>query len=79
MGWGRKDIMVTAAHRYCLGRQTYIVSDCVDWLIYNWQSFDKNCRDRVIQETKEAIENGSAGHIIDVVEWRRLLNEVENE
>jgi hypothetical protein len=31
--WGRDDLMVLAAFRYCLGRQTYIVSDCVNWLL----------------------------------------------
>ena len=25
-----------AAFRYCLGRQTYIVGDCADWLIKTW-------------------------------------------
>lgn len=30
--WGRSDLMATAAVRYCLGRCSYIVGDCVDWL-----------------------------------------------
>jgi hypothetical protein len=32
-GWGRAELMVVAAFRYCLGRQSYIVSDCVEWLL----------------------------------------------
>ena len=37
--WGRGDLMALAAVRYCLGRQTYIVSDCADWLIQQWPNF----------------------------------------
>lgn len=30
---GHDHLMVIAATRYCLGRMSYIVSDCADWLI----------------------------------------------
>lgn len=38
--WGRNQLMVTAAFRYCLSRKTYIVADCVKWIIDNWNEFD---------------------------------------
>jgi hypothetical protein len=34
--WGRSDLMALAAVRYCLGRRSYIVGDCVDWLHHQW-------------------------------------------
>lgn len=33
---GHDHLMFIAAFRYCLGRQTYIVGDCADWLIKTW-------------------------------------------
>ena len=32
-GWGWNEIMVISAFRYCVGRQTYVVQACADWLI----------------------------------------------
>ena len=36
MKYGRADLMAIAAVRYCLGRMSYIVGDCADWLIAEW-------------------------------------------
>lgn len=33
---GHDHLMVIAAFRYCLGRQTYIVGECARWLINTW-------------------------------------------
>lgn len=41
---GRDGLMAIAAFRYCLGRRTYIVSDCVEWLRENWPKFPENVR-----------------------------------
>jgi hypothetical protein len=51
--WGHDDLMVLAAFRYCLGRKTYIVSECCNWLIDNWNNFEFDVR-RTIQEELEA-------------------------
>jgi hypothetical protein len=53
--WGRADLMATAAFRYCLGRSSYIVGDCVDWLIANWGNFAPATRDLIRRELNEAI------------------------
>lgn len=71
--WGMNDLMVTAAHRYCLGRRSYIVSECVDWLIKNWGLFHVETKKQIIVETKEAIERGFAGDDCDVEQWQRLI------
>ena len=51
--WGRDDLMVLAAFRYCLGRQSYIVGDCTEWLAAHWDEFlpaIKRCIQREIEE-----------------------------
>lgn len=45
--------MVTAAFRYCCGRQTYIVGACADWLVDNWAKFPKNVRDVIQRDLEE--------------------------
>lgn len=70
--WGYHDLMVTAAHRYCLGRRTYIVSECVKWLIQNWSLFEKNTKKLIVEETKEALDKGWAGDACDVAEWNKI-------
>ena len=50
--WGRDDLMAIAAVRYCLGRMTYITSDCADWLVAQWLNIKPNAR-AVIQRDIE--------------------------
>jgi len=50
--YGRDHLMVIAAVRYSLGRMTYIVSDCCDWIIGNWNSWPENVK-RIIQRDIE--------------------------
>ncbi len=71
--WGLNDLMVTAAHRYCMNRSTYIVSECVDWLIENWSKFKPETRKRILKDTKEAIDMGIVVHILDVTTWNRIM------
>ena len=52
--WGRGDLMAIAAVRYCLGRQSYIVSDCVDWLMGCWTSLNDRCRNVIARDIDEA-------------------------
>jgi hypothetical protein len=47
--WGRDDIMAVAAVRYCLGRMTYITSDCADWMIEQWANIKPSAQ-KVIQQ-----------------------------
>ena len=54
--WGRDEMMVLAAFSYCLGRQTYIVSDCVEWLIANWENFSENTRWLIRRDLEAAFE-----------------------
>lgn len=79
--YGRDDLMVIAAFRYCLGRQSYIVSDCADWLISNWHTFSKNTTLVIRNEIEDAFkkhdelidhEYSPLGSDCDVVQWGRV-------
>lgn len=73
MIWGHHDLMVTAAHRYCLGRRTYIVSQCVEWLMHNWEKFEDTTKKLIIEETQEALERNNAGDACDIDQWQSLI------
>lgn len=52
--WGRDALMVIAAFRYCLGRMSYIVSDCTQWLIHNWETIPDHAKTIIQKELDEA-------------------------
>lgn len=82
-GWGRDEIMVIAAFRYCLGRRTYIVSDCCDWLVTNWENFQKFTKDVIRGDLEWAFDEDDRdraekrkhkklGMDIDRQQWERV-------
>jgi len=78
MVWGRDQLMVTAAVNYCLGRSSYIVSDCVEWLLMFWVFLEQNTIDIIRRDVEAAFASGRVGMDIDRAEWekvRRLWNE----
>jgi hypothetical protein len=64
--------MVTAAHRYCLGRQTYIVGACVAWLQRWWPHFTNHTRCIIVRDTIAALQEGDAGADCDAKDWKRF-------
>lgn len=54
--YGRGDLMAMAAVRYCLGRSTYIVSDCADWLVAVWPTLQPGMQAVIRRDIAEAIE-----------------------
>ena len=85
--WGRADLMATAAVRYCLGRSSYIVGDCVDWLLANWERFEPGCRLVILRDISEAIQRDDEarergdqylplGMDMDRREWERAAAEI---
>ena len=77
--WGRNNLMALAAFRYCLGRSSYIVSDCVDWLIANWDEFDISLKKVIQFEIQEEIEAATIPMMdCDLYEWKRVLG-LKNE
>jgi hypothetical protein len=71
--------MAVSAHRYCLGRQTYIVSYCVEWLISIWDILPEKAKMIISRDTETAFKDHAAGlgwaplgGDIDVKEWEKL-------
>ena len=62
-------LMVTAAHRYCLGRRSYIVGACIDWLRAYWADFEPNTRNVIVRDTLEALADDLAGDACDKAGW----------
>ena len=81
--WGEDGLMAIAAVRYCIGRMTYIVADCVSWCISTWDEFPPNVQFLIARDLGEAIERDdkdradglqykTLGHDCDRREWDRL-------
>lgn len=84
--WGRDDLMAIAAVCYCLGRRTYIVRDCADWLREHWKDFSESTRQVIKRDIEEAFirheqsPTWRLGDRCDVETWekvRRLWADVE--
>jgi hypothetical protein len=81
--FGRDDLMAIAAFRYCLGRMTYIVGDCADWLIEQWPNIGEKTQqiirrelDAEFQKDDDQRDSGSEyralGHDCDRAQWERV-------
>ena len=83
MNFGRDNLMVIAAVRYCLGRQTYIVGDCVEWLVSIWPSLPEFTQGLIKRDIEEAFKNDdedreqgreykALGADMDRAEWEKV-------
>lgn len=72
-------LMVIAAHRYCLGRCSYIVGSCIDWLKLWWEDFEPGTKAVILRDTKEALENDRAGMECDARGWREFVDWANNK
>ena len=78
--YGLNDFMISAAFRYCLGRKTYAVGICCDWLKEHWGKLSNKCKWLIFKEINEAlnkdIENPQyeyLGSKYDKEEWISIL------
>ena len=65
-------LMVMAAHGYCLGRRSYIVSSCISWLREWWDEFETNIQIVIIRDTIQALMRDEAGSEYDAKDWKRF-------
>lgn len=86
--YGRDGLMAIAAFRYCLGRQSYIVGDCVDWLIDQWASLVPNVRQVIERDLREEFRRDDAaraageiykplGMECDRAGWQKVLDAID--
>ena len=82
--FGRGDLMAVAAVRYCLGRMSYIVGDCADWLCEQWPNIEPKMRAVIERDIREAVkrdddsrrdsrEHHPLGMDMDREQWLRVL------
>ena len=62
-------LMAMAAHSYCLGRRTYIVTSCVEWLMEWWGMLADTTRNVIMRDTIIALQDNAAGSSFDRDEW----------
>lgn len=72
--WGLNgQLMATAAMRYCLGRRSYIVGACLEWVEANRHRMDRTTKRVAVRDICEALQDGSSGcDTIDAPGWRKL-------
>lgn len=67
-------LLTIAAFRYCLGRCSYIVSECCEHLITNWDNLHDATKILIVEEIEEAFEKGCYGMRCDKNSWQRVLD-----
>ncbi len=74
MGEGWKNYLMTlAAFRYCLGRRSYIVTECVQWLYEYWDDLPPVAQKTIKDEIQIALDEDMAGDLCDISCWNALL------
>lgn len=66
----RGQLMLMAAFRYCLGRRTYIVDDCIKWLTRWWGHITDHDRVLIVKDIVSTLMDDEAGDGCDAVQWR---------
>ena len=67
-------LMIMAAHRYCLGRRSYIVPSCIEFLQEHCNMLKDNTQNVIIRDTIDEIMDNRAGDDIDKRGWWAFAN-----
>ena len=77
--YGMGGLMITAAIRYCVGRRTYIVGECVDWIIANWSDWPGDVKNVIQRDLEQEFERAAQksdwkllGDDCDKREWEKV-------
>lgn len=66
-------LMMMAAHRYCLGRSSYIVGAALDFFDQHWSQLTPHTQGIILRDIKEALDRGMAGMDIDARGWQEFV------
>lgn len=66
-------LVVIAAHRYALGRMSYIVGSVVDWLLAYRDRITEETKYVMVRDTVEALDRDCAGMDCDRKEWWKFV------
>ena len=67
------ETMIVESFRYCLGRRSYAVSECVERTKKYWPKLSDNIKKLILKDIQECIDRGGAGDDCDVREWNSLI------
>jgi|688.fasta_scaffold223921_1 hypothetical protein len=77
--YGMNGLMIISAVRYCIGRRSYIVSDCVDWILANWTDWPENVKTIIQRDLENEFERAAQnpdwkplGYDFDKREWEKV-------
>jgi hypothetical protein len=73
------DGMVIYAVRYVLGRQSYAVGECVEYLLAHWDKLERRTRIVIEKDIGEALAEGRYGMEMDKQGWLRVLERAGRE
>jgi hypothetical protein len=73
------EIMVTCALRYCLGRKSYVVGSCIEFIKQVWDQLPKSSQGVITRDILEAFVDGNVGSDYDSDAWRSLVRWCFNE
>jgi hypothetical protein len=68
------DAMIEYGFRYCLGRQTYAVGDCVNYLIKHWEQLRTETQWRIRKDILNAFDTKRYGSETDRARWAQILD-----
>lgn len=54
-------LMAMAAHRYCMGRMSYIVGSCMEWIRGTWEQLEPNTQNVMLRDTLEWLARNDDG------------------
>jgi hypothetical protein len=73
------EAMVICAFRYCLGRATYVVGECCDYLACVWHRLSPHTQHLILNEITEALQRDRAGMEQDRQAWTLFRNQYQQE
>ena len=74
-----QDDLIICAFRYCMGRQTYVVSDMCRYLSENWEGIGTNAQNLIKKEIGCAVDRDMCGSMMDQNSWLWCLEVVEEK
>lgn len=74
------DFLLHTSFRYCLGRKTYVTSECVELLLKYKHALHPHRHNQIVKEIKQYREmHGLAGMQCDDDEWQKVIDTFEGE
>lgn len=56
--------------RYCLGKTSYVVNECISIVVSNWNTFNKRTKSFIIKDIELAIKNNQTNR----KQWLKILD-----